>query len=113
MVDSQNVNFGSGQAIVNFPELRKIKSRAEDLIAEITSRTADTLSQARSVASRASNEYDSKANVPYYAKSVISQCDNLSNAKTSAINELTELVRGIDRIIAGYLNLEDELARTQ
>jgi hypothetical protein len=58
---------------------------SQNLIKETGNRT-DVLSQARSVANRASSEYGSEASVSTYASSVLTQCNTLSSYKTAAIN---------------------------
>ena len=108
--NSTNPYLGTGKAMVNITELKNIKSYAEKLIYEIKLSTHDSISQARSVANGASREYGSEASVSSYANYVLTQCENLAVAKTAALNELEDLVNGIDKVISGYLSLEQELA---
>ena len=105
---STSTNMGSGRIDVSIPELRRMKASAESLIREIESRTPTVLSQARSVANGALREY-SAAVIPA-VNTVLAQCNTLSTNNTSVLNELRELVRGLDRVITGYQTLERDLA---
>ena len=102
-----NVYLGSGTVETSLSELRGMKASAANLIKEMKILTPNALSQASYVANRASGEYN--ANVAVQSRAVLTQCDNLSAYYTSALKDLEELVSGIDKVIAGYLAMEQDL----
>ena len=107
---STNVNLGSGRVEVSISELKRMKTSAENLVAEINSRTPAILSQAQSAANTAFREYG--AGVSSQSTAVINQCSTLGTAKVEALRELEAMIHGLDKVIEGYSSLEHELAFT-
>ena len=99
--------FGAGRVEVDISELIGMRNSAKSLIDEMTAYTPSVLSQARSAANRSFSEYGD--GVSNQSNAVLTQCDNLSGSYVAALNELEDLASGLDKAIAGYLTLEQDL----
>ena len=115
-LDSDSVktteNFGNGKIDIDISELRKIKAAAERLIDELNKSTNNILAESRAVASSAASEYSTEfgTGVMTCSKAVLNQCAKVSQDNITTLGYLSELAKGIDKVIEGYQTLEQKLS---